>query len=94
MEAQTKTILRWLILPLTLLTAIVYIAAFQTQPDFKLHAYFYDNFFLVKTYTDRKIIIDGGSDDKILSKIGNQLSFYDHSIDLLILTILPPCSIV
>lgn len=86
MEIQIKKFLVYLILPLILLVVVVLIVGIQARHDFNLHAIFYDNFAMIKTYTDRKIIIDGGPDDTILSKIGNQLPFYDRTVDLLILT--------
>ena len=86
METQTKNLLIYLILPLFLLTTVILIADYQIKPDFRLRAHFFDNFTLVRTYTGQKVIIDGGPDDKILSQVGSDLPFFDHTIDLLILT--------
>lgn len=41
---------------------------------------------LIQTPTDNTILIDGGPDSSVLSTIGRQLPFYDHTIDLVILT--------
>jgi len=41
---------------------------------------------LIQTPSDHSILIDGGPDSGVLSKIGRALPFYDHTIDLIILT--------
>lgn len=86
METKAKNLLIYLILPLVLLIVAVLVAAQQARPDFKLHVNFYDNATLIKTYQGRKIVIDGGVNDQILVQLGNNLPFYDHTIDLIVLT--------
>lgn len=41
---------------------------------------------LIKTPNHQKILIDGGPDNKIIYKIGQNLPFYEKEIDLMILT--------
>jgi len=41
---------------------------------------------LIQTPSNHSILIDGGPDSGVLSKIGRALPFYDHTIDLIILT--------
>ncbi len=41
---------------------------------------------LIQTPSDNTILIDGGPDSGVLSKIGRALPFYYHTIDLIILT--------
>jgi len=41
---------------------------------------------LIQTPSGHDILIDGGPDSSVLSKIGRQLAFYDHSIDLIVLS--------
>jgi len=41
---------------------------------------------LIQTPSDNTILIDGGPDSSVLSKIGRQLPFYDQTIDLIVLT--------
>ncbi len=41
---------------------------------------------LIRTPTGETIIIDGGPDSTIVSKLGRNLPFYDHTIDLMVLT--------
>jgi beta-lactamase superfamily II metal-dependent hydrolase len=90
MDHQTKTIIKYLIFPLVLLITVVYIALAQTKPDFLLHAYIYDlkssKSALIETYAGQKILIDGGPTNEILKDIGQDLPFYDHKIDTIILT--------
>jgi competence protein ComEC len=41
---------------------------------------------LIKTPYGQKILIDGGPDNKVIKKLGSNLSFFDRDIDLVILT--------
>lgn len=90
MEAYSKKLLKFLILPLFLLSAAVFAAKSQSRADFLLHLNFYDvdsgDATFIQTHEGNKILINGGSNDKILSKLGDDLPFYDHAIDLLIVT--------
>ncbi len=40
----------------------------------------------IKTEKNQQILIDGGPDQKILEKLSRQMPFWDHTIDLIILT--------
>lgn len=40
----------------------------------------------IKTPSHHKILIDGGPDSSVLAKVGQALPFYDHTIDVMILT--------
>lgn len=40
----------------------------------------------IETPQNHQILIDGGPDSKILNKLANQMSFWDRTIDLIILT--------
>ena len=86
MENFTKKLIIFFILPLFLLFLAFGIAFFQSRQDFKLHVSFYDNFTFIKTFQNHKVIIDGGPNDQILTTLGSKLAFYDHDIDLLVLT--------
>lgn len=90
MTSATKKLLIYFLLPLALLLVVVTIANIRGKPDFKLHVNFYTvdggSSVFIKTYQGRKIIINGGSNDKILSKIGNEMPFFDRTIDLMVLT--------
>jgi competence protein ComEC len=41
---------------------------------------------LIKTPYEQNVLIDGGPDNSILSQLGNNLSFFDKELDLVILT--------
>jgi competence protein ComEC len=41
---------------------------------------------LIKTPANQKILIDGGPDDLLITKLGRYFNFYDKNIDLMILT--------
>lgn len=40
----------------------------------------------IETPADKQILIDGGSDSTVLEKLGKEMSFYDKTLDLVILT--------
>ncbi len=89
MELETKSLLKYLILPLALLTTAVFVANRQVQPDFLMRVHFYDtggNGVLIQTYQGRQIVIDGGPTDAILQKLGHDLPLFKRQIDVLVLT--------
>lgn len=59
-------------------------------PDKNLHIYFLSvgqgDSIYVRTMNNRDILIDGGSDNKVLSELGSVMPFWDHKIDYVILT--------
>ncbi len=90
MESTTKNLLKYLILPLLILGVVVWVADRQTRPDFLLHVDFLnvgqgDSIF-IQTYLGSQIIIDGGPSDKVISELGNNMPFFDRTIDMIILT--------
>lgn len=90
MDSTTKSLLKYLILPLVILVVVVWVADRQTRPDFLMHIDFLNvgqgDATFIQTYLGSQVIIDGGPSDKILSELGKQMPFFDRSIDLLILT--------
>lgn len=72
------------------LGAVLIWAAVAQTPDKNLHLFVLDvgqgDSILLKTPTDKKVLIDGGPDDKVLGQLGQTLPFYDKKIDLVILT--------
>jgi competence protein ComEC len=60
------------------------------KPDGKLHVNFYDvgqgDAILIETPKNHQILVDGGPDSKILSKLSNDLPFYDKSLDMVVIT--------
>lgn len=65
-------------------------AAVFNHPDGKLHVYFFNvgqgDAIFIKGIEGQKILIDGGPDNSVLSELGRRMNFYDHDIDLLVLT--------
>lgn len=78
------------VLVLLLLMAVVVWLAIVSRPDGRLHIYFCDvgqgDAILIKTPQNRQILIDGGPGDKVLKCLSKTLPFYDHSLDLVVLT--------
>ena len=86
MEIRTKKFITFFILPLSLLVIVVWIANFESRPDFRMHVHFYGYTTLVRTSSDGNVVIDGGPDDKILTDLGQSLPFFDRQINLVVLT--------
>jgi len=90
METQTKQLLKFLVLPLLLLTAVIWIANFQNKPDFLMHADFLDvgqgDAIFIQTYLGNQILIDGGPSSAVLAELGESMPPMDRTLDLLILT--------
>lgn len=78
------------VLVLLLLTAVAVWLAIAARPDPRLHIYFCDvgqgDAILIKTPQNRQILVDGGPDDKVLKCLSKALPFYNHSLDLVVLT--------
>ncbi len=90
MEKQTENILKWFLVPCLFATVAVWAGYFQFQPDFLMHVAFYDvgqgDAIFVQTYLGNQILIDGGPSDVVLQHVGQDMPFFDRTIDLLILT--------
>ena len=90
MEATTKNLLRFLILPLVVLAVVLFVADRQVRPDFLLHVDFFDvgqgDSMFIQTYLGNQIVIDGGPSDQVLSELGKVMPFFDRWIDMLVLT--------
>jgi competence protein ComEC len=90
MEATTKTILIGFVLPLLLLNGVAWAAHSQLKPDFLLHANFYDvgqgDAIFIQTYLGNQILIDGGPSNAILQLLGQDMPFFDRTIELVVLT--------
>jgi len=75
------------------LLAIVVIAlgfVITSRPDKLLHIYFCDvgqgDAILIQTPQNRQILVDSGQSDQVLNCLSDALPFYDHTLDLVILT--------
>jgi competence protein ComEC len=81
----------WGLLGVLAFLAIVAWLALRQLPDDRLHVYFLDvgqgDAILVQTPDGRKILVDGGPNPTaLLSELGAVLPFWDHSLDLVVLT--------
>jgi len=82
--------LKWFILPLLVVTILVWSVALTT-PDDKLHVSFLDvgqgDAILIQTLNGQDILIDGGPDpQKINLELSKKLPFWDRTIDLIVCT--------
>lgn len=63
---------------------------FQALPDGRLHVYALDvgqgDAILIKTPEGKKILIDGGPENVVLERLNEELSFFENTIDMMILT--------
>ena len=80
------------IFALLILTAIlIWIAIFQVEAGSQvLEVTFFDigqgDSIFIETPSGHQILIDGGPSSAVLSKLGRELAFYDHDLDMIILT--------
>jgi len=86
---EMSRVMKWLLLPLLVITVLVSSAAF-TMPDDKLHVSFLDvgegDAILVQK-GNQQILIDGGPGPQAVNlELGNQLPFWDRTIDMVVLT--------
>ncbi|MDA0987604.1 MAG: ComEC/Rec2 family competence protein [Chloroflexi bacterium] len=81
----------WAMVALALLASASVWAAASSRPDGQLHVTFLDvgqgDAIFIVTPEGRQVLIDGGPDpQRILSLLGERVPFWDHSLDLLVLT--------
>ena len=80
---------RVIIMGLLLISIAVWSAVFR-MPDGSLHIKVFDvgqgDSIFIRTPSGYKILIDGGSNDKVLDYLGKQLPFFDKTLDLVVLT--------
>jgi competence protein ComEC len=90
METQTKNLLKILLVPVLFANLAVWSGFIQTQPDFLMHVNFYDvgqgDSIFIQTHMGNQILIDGGPSDSVLKHLGDDMPFFDRTIDMLILT--------
>lgn len=69
---------------------LLWSAYFSISPSNKLKVTFFDvgqgDSILIETPNHNKIVIDGGPDNSVLAKVGRYFSFYDRTVDILIIT--------
>ncbi len=88
-KTRNKKILAGLI-GLLIISAFLLFSVYFNEQDSRLKVYFFDigqgDSIFIRTPSHQNILIDGGPDSSVLSKLGRALPFYDHTIDLMILT--------
>ncbi len=89
-KRELKKIFNNKVLVLLLIVAVALGLAIVSRPDNLLHIYFCDvgqgDAILIKTPQNRQILVDGGQGDQVLNCLSDALPFYDHTLDLVILT--------
>ncbi len=74
---------------LVLLNILAWIAVYDLNQE-NLEVIFFDvgqgDATFIQTYSGHRILIDGGPGSVVLEKLGNEMPFWDRSIDLVILT--------
>jgi len=87
---KLKKIFNNKVLVLLLIIVVAVWLAIASRPDKLLHIYFCDvgqgDAILIKTPQNRQILVDGGQDDQVLKCLSEALPFYDHTLDLIVLT--------
>jgi competence protein ComEC len=90
METQTVRLLKFLIAPLLIATALVFYFEFETRRDWAMTVDFYDvgqgDGYMITTHEGSQVIIDGGPGSSILEGVGRDLPFFDRRIELMVLT--------
>src|SRR3989344_6040845 len=89
-NAQVSTLWWYALGVMGVLTVLAWISVFSLSPNYQLHVTFFDvgqgDSIFIETYRGNQILIDGGPDATVLSKLGRELPFYDRTIDLMVLT--------
>ena len=86
-----KKIVRYLLLAIGTAAVIIWYAVFQVEAQSGfLRVNFFDvgqgDAIFIESPSGNQILIDGGPDNSVLSKLGETMPFWDRSIDLVILT--------
>ena len=82
---------KWVVIPLLVAAALVWLAVLATPKAGRLEVSFLDvgqgDAILIQTPSGQQILVDGGPDsDKVCLELGEELPFWDKSLDLVLLT--------
>jgi competence protein ComEC len=87
---KIKKLIPVLIGILFLANVLTWLAVFDFTKPQLLEVYFFDvgqgDSIFVETPQGHQVLIDGGPDSTVLEKLGNEMPFWDRTIDLVILT--------
>jgi competence protein ComEC len=90
MENQTKSLIKYLILPLLVAVVLVGYYSRQETRDWLLHVKFYDvgqgDSFLITTYQGNQVLVDGGPGDAVLQGLAQDMGVYDKTIEMVVLS--------
>ncbi len=79
-----------LLLPLLMLVTLLLVHEWRVMPDNNLHAFFLDvgqgDAIFLRGPQGQQILLDGGPDASVLEQMGKHMSFFDRSIDVMILS--------
>lgn len=79
-----------MIIVLAVLNVLVWYAVDAENTRGKLKVSFFDvgqgDAIFIESPSGRQVVIDGGSDDKVLRELGKSMSFYDRTIDIVVAT--------
>lgn len=88
-KTETLKLTKW-VLGLLILVAFLIWTAVAKAPDQYLHVWFLNigqgDSTYVRIMNDFDLLIDGGPDSKVLSELGEVMPFYDHEINMIIIT--------
>ncbi len=80
----------FIVITLVFLASCYLWTLFQALPDGKLYVYALDvgqgDAILIKTPEGKKVLIDGGPGNVVLERLNEELSFFENTIDMMILT--------
>jgi competence protein ComEC len=90
METQTYRILKFIIIPLLIATALVFYFESETRRHREMQAVFFDigqgDAFMVTTYEGNQVLVDGGPGSRVLEGLGRAMPFFDRKIEMMVLT--------
>jgi competence protein ComEC len=90
MMSRHKKVIIWAVSLLAVSLLLLGMVVWQDYRHQELVVTFFDigqgDSLLIQTPSHQSILIDGGPDSGVLNKLGRTLPFYDHTIDLMILT--------
>jgi competence protein ComEC len=82
---------KWVVVPLLVAAALVWLAVLATPKNGRLEVSFLDvgqgDAILIQTPSGQQVLIDGGPDpEKICLELGEEMPFWDKSLDMVVLT--------